>query len=89
MEEDPQFGRTVSYLKPKSFSIRILYKIINREVKLMYEYKFVRIEFTRLSSKPKLNYQDVIRENAQQGWRFIKMVAPDLATSRIGAAVLF
>ena len=55
----------------------------------MYEYKFVRIEFSRLSSKPKLNYQDLIKENAQQGWRFVQMVAPDLATSGIGVFILF
>ena len=84
-----RFGRSVSYLKLRSFSIRILDKIINREVKLMYEYKFVRIEFSRLSSKPKLNYQDLIKENAQQGWRFVQMVAPDLATSGIGVASYF
>ena len=52
----------------------------------MYEYKFIKIEFTKLSSKPKLNYQDVIRENAKDGWKFIQLIAPELATSGIGTA---
>lgn len=52
----------------------------------MYEYKFIKIEFTKLSSKPKLNYQDVIRGNAKDGWKFIQLIAPELVTSGIRTA---
>ncbi len=55
----------------------------------MYEYTFVKIEFTKLSSKPKLNYQDVIKEKAKDGWRFVQLVAPEIATSGIGTASYF
>ncbi|WP_241774661.1 MULTISPECIES: DUF4177 domain-containing protein [Lysinibacillus] len=48
----------------------------------------MKIEFTKLSSKPKLNYQDVIKEKAKDGWKFIQLVAPALATSGIGTRLI-
>ncbi|WP_028560524.1 DUF4177 domain-containing protein [Paenibacillus pinihumi] len=51
----------------------------------MYEYKFVKIEFTRISSKPKVNYQDVIEEHAREGWRFVQLLAPGMAINGVGS----
>lgn len=51
----------------------------------MYEYKFVKIEFKKLSGKPSEDYREVIENYANQGWRFIQIFSPDFATS--GAAV--
>lgn len=49
----------------------------------MYEYMFLRIEFGRLSTKPKENYQDVIQEHAREGWRFVQLLTPDLSISGV------
>ncbi|MDF9763728.1 hypothetical protein OKW24_005639 [Peribacillus simplex] len=51
----------------------------------MYEYKFVRIEFGKLSSKPKVNYQDVIQEHARDGWRFVQLLTPDLTINGVAS----
>ena len=46
----------------------------------MYEYKFVRIEvpfgFMAVSQKPSEDYQELIRQHAQEGWRFVQIFAP-------------
>ncbi len=53
----------------------------------MFEYKFVEIELSSWSKKPKEDYQEIIREHAKQGWRFVQIFAP--ATSGYGAAAYF
>jgi hypothetical protein len=49
----------------------------------MFEYKFVKIEFKKLSGKPKEDYRDVINNHANQGWRFVQIFSPDFATSGV------
>ncbi len=34
----------------------------------MYEYKFVKIEFKRLSGKPEEDYREVIKSHPAEGW---------------------
>jgi len=51
----------------------------------MFEYKFVKIEFKRLSSKPSEDYREVINKHAKDGWRFVQIFSPDLASSGIGS----
>lgn len=51
----------------------------------MYEYKFVKIEFGKLTSKPKANYQDIIQENAKEGWRFVQLLTPDLSINGVAS----
>ncbi|OIJ20761.1 hypothetical protein BKP45_08150 [Anaerobacillus alkalidiazotrophicus] len=53
----------------------------------MYEYKFVKIELSSWSSKPKEDYQVVITKHAKEGWRFIQLFAP--ATKGYGSASYF
>jgi hypothetical protein len=50
----------------------------------MYEYKFVKIEFKRISGKPSEDYREVILKYAKEGWRFVQIFSPDFATSGIG-----
>lgn len=50
----------------------------------MFEYQFIRIDFKRLSGNPKEDYRDVITQQAEDGWRFIQLVAPDFVTSGVG-----
>ena len=46
----------------------------------MYEYKFVRIEvpfgFLGVHQKPSEDHQELIRQHAQEGWRFVQIFAP-------------
>ncbi|MED3623053.1 DUF4177 domain-containing protein [Neobacillus thermocopriae] len=51
----------------------------------MYEYKFVKIEFGKLSGKPKENYKEVIKEHAREGWRFVQMLTPDLTINGVAS----
>jgi Domain of unknown function (DUF4177) len=51
----------------------------------MYEYKFVKIDFSKLSSKPKINYRDVIREQSEEGWRFVQLLTPDLSIDGVAS----
>ncbi|WP_331386315.1 DUF4177 domain-containing protein [Bacillus sp. B-jedd] len=37
----------------------------------MFEYKFVKIEFKKLSGKPTEDYREVINNYANQGWCFV------------------
>ncbi len=55
----------------------------------MYEYKFVKIHFSKLSNKPEVNYQDVITSHAKDGWRFVQIFSPDLATSGIAVGTYY
>lgn len=45
----------------------------------MYEYKFVRIEIEHGRERPKKDYQAIIYEHAQQGWRLVQIFAPTYA----------
>ena len=54
----------------------------------MYKYEFVRVEMTgSFSSKPKENYQEIIRTYARNGWKFKQIFAP--AISGYGKAVYY
>ncbi|MED4453066.1 DUF4177 domain-containing protein [Metabacillus fastidiosus] len=53
----------------------------------MYEYKFIKIELGKWNSKPKEEYQDIIHQYANQGWRFVQIFAP--ATLGYGSAAYF
>jgi len=52
----------------------------------MYEYKFVKIALT-WTDKPREDYHQVIREYAEEGWRFIQIFAP--ATAGLGSPAFF
>ena len=47
----------------------------------MFEYKFVKIEFEKISGGPKEDYREVIKSHAEQGWRFVQIFSPGFATS--------
>lgn len=53
----------------------------------MHEYKFVKVDLTTWTSKPKEDYQDIIHSHAREGWRFIQIFAP--ATKAYGSAAYF
>jgi hypothetical protein len=44
------------------------------EVRGLYEYKFVTLEFKPHSKRPK--YHEVIETHAVEGWRFVQIFAP-------------
>lgn len=46
----------------------------------MYAYKFVRIDVS-FWQKPQEDYQKVIEEHAQKGWRFVQVFAPGLSSA--------
>ena len=47
----------------------------------MYEYKFARVELKTgfLAMKPKADYQHIINEHAEDGWRFVQIFAPNIS----------
>lgn len=53
----------------------------------MYDYKFVRVEVNRWKGQPKEDYQQIIQEYAENGWRLVQIFAP--AISGYGAASYF
>ena len=53
----------------------------------MYEYKFVKIELSNWNKKPKDEYQEIIQQHANEGWRFVQIFAP--ATAGYGSAAYF
>lgn len=55
----------------------------------MYEYKFVKIEFKRLSSKPTEDYRRIIQKYAKEGWRFVQIFSPDFATSGVAVGTYY
>ncbi len=55
----------------------------------MYEYKFVKIEFKRLSGKPEEDYREVIKSYAAEGWRFVQIFPPDFFTSVVSAGTYY
>lgn len=44
----------------------------------MHEYKFERIELSKWNGQPKKDYQDIIHQNANDGWKLIQIFAPSL-----------
>jgi len=53
----------------------------------MKEYKFEKIGLSGIkgvSSKPKQDYQEVIRANAEEGWELVQIFSP--GTSAYGSA---
>ncbi|QAA80729.1 DUF4177 domain-containing protein [Aequorivita sp. H23M31] len=54
----------------------------------MYEYEFVKLKLSGMFiTKPKEDYQEIIKSYAKKGWRFKQIFAP--ATSGYGAASYF
>ena len=55
----------------------------------MYNYKFVKIELKKglVQNKPEEDYQQIIQEHAQDGWRFVQLFAP--STFGYGSATYF
>jgi hypothetical protein len=46
----------------------------------MFEYKFVRIDVS-FWQKPQGDYQKIIEEHTQEGWRFVQVFAPGLSSA--------
>ncbi len=42
----------------------------------MLQYKFIRIDINFWTGRPDLDYRQVIRDHAEQGWRFVQIFAP-------------
>ncbi|HCN59375.1 hypothetical protein ABIC15_003044 [Exiguobacterium sp. PvP048] len=55
----------------------------------MYEYQYIRIDFKRLSGNPKEDYREVINQQAEKGWRFVQLIAPDFVTSGVGVGTYY
>ena len=55
----------------------------------MYKYEFVKVELRTgfFKSKPKEDYQEIIKSYAKKGWKFKQIFAP--ATSGYGASSYF
>lgn len=55
----------------------------------MYEYKFIKVELkTPGLLKPaeaKKDYHEIIREHAEEGWRFVQIFAPGTAIQGVAA----
>lgn len=54
---------------------------------MMKEYEFVRVELSTMRRRPKEDYQQIIRDYAQRGWKFIQIFAPSI--DGYGAAAYF
>ena len=39
-----------------------------------YEYKFIKVQISVWTGKPKEDPHEIIREQARQGWRFVQLV---------------
>lgn len=54
----------------------------------MYEYKFIDINLKGvLKLETEIDYHEVIREQALQGWRLVQIFAP--STGKVGSATNF
>ncbi|MEC1261050.1 DUF4177 domain-containing protein [Bacillus swezeyi] len=53
----------------------------------MKEYQFVKVELSSFNKKPKEDYQQIIHDYAQEGWKFVQIFAP--GTSGYGTAAYF
>jgi len=48
----------------------------------LYEYKFVRVEFSGLFTKsPKSDYHRLVEEYAKEGWRLIQIFSPAVSVT--------
>ncbi|MCU9613155.1 DUF4177 domain-containing protein [Caldibacillus lycopersici] len=53
----------------------------------MYEYKFVKVDLSKWNSAPKDDYQEIINQHANEGWRLVQIFAP--STKGYGSAAYF
>ena len=53
----------------------------------MYEYKFATIKLSSWNNKPTEDYQAIINNHAEDGWRFVQIFAP--AIKGYGSAAYF
>lgn len=51
----------------------------------MYEYKFVKIELSSWNNKPAEDHQVIIKNHAEDGWRFVQIFAPPIKGYGIAA----
>lgn len=58
-------------------------------MKMLFEYKFVKIEFEKISGEPKEDYREVIKSHAEKGWRFVQIFSPDFVTSGMATGSYF
>jgi hypothetical protein len=58
-------------------------------MKMLFEYKFVKIEFEKISGEPKEDYREVIKSHAEKGWRFVQIFSPDFVTSGVATGSYF
>lgn len=60
-------------------------------MKQEYEYKFVRLGegLMSVSKKAQKAYQDVINEQAEDGWRLVQIFAPPIGGAGAGTAKYF
>lgn len=42
----------------------------------MYEYKFVKVQFSGMKLEPKEDYQVMVNNYAKDGWRLIQVLTP-------------
>ena len=47
-----------------------------REGTFMYEYKFVRVELSSFRRRPKEDYQAIVNQHAEEGWRLVQIFCP-------------
>ena len=53
----------------------------------MYIYKFIKIDVNPLTMKIKGDYQQIIMDNAKDGWRFVQIFAPSTGMAGTSAYV--
>ena len=62
-------------------------------MKTMYEYKFHRIKaeasFFLLEKKPRVDYREIIRDHAKNGWRLVQIFAPTVSVIDGGTSNYF
>lgn len=55
----------------------------------MYEYKFIKVELKTTGllkpAEAKEDYHEIIREHAEEGWRFVQIFAPGTAIQGVAA----
>ncbi len=47
---------------------------------MKYEYDFVKIDLKLIGKVPKQDYHDIISDYAADGWRFVQVFAPGVAS---------
>ncbi|HSH02966.1 MAG TPA: DUF4177 domain-containing protein [Anaerolineae bacterium] len=51
----------------------------------MYEYEFVKINASTsffTNTEPADDYQEIVRNYAANGWRFVQMITPSISSNR-------